>query len=101
MSDKNQKITATTTTGAHVEISLEDWAKLLIENALNQHKKDCPLYTLNDTQRTNLSSLDKRVDALEVKLRIVQYLTAPLYLGAVAWLIKIFTGLFEMQIVHP
>ena len=98
MSDKDQRITAKTTAGAVVEISLEDWANVLIEKALTQHKMECPVYSMNDTQKTNLNSLDKRLDALEIKLRIVQWLTAPLYIGLIAWLIKAITSLIEVRV---
>ena len=96
MSDKDQRITAKTTAGAVVEISLEDWANVLIEKALTQHKMECPIYTINDAQKTNFNLIDKRVEVLEFKIRLVQWLTAPLYLALVVWLINSLLSLIKV-----
>ena len=98
MSDKDQRITAKTTSGAVVEISLEDWANVLIEKALIQHKMECPVYSMNDTQKTNFNLIDKRVEVLEFKIRLVQWLTAPLYIGLVAWVVNSLLSLIKE---HP
>jgi len=98
MSDKDQRITAKTTAGAVVEISLEDWANVLIEKALTQHKMECPVYSMNDSQKTNFNLIDKRVEVLEFKIRLVQWLTAPLYIGLVAWVVNSLLSLIKE---HP
>lgn len=84
---KQQTINATSDTGKVIKITLEQWAENLIDRALARHKIECPVTAYNKEHLKTQQELDRRVAALEVKLKIVQWLIAPFYVGFVGWVI--------------
>ena len=83
----DQTIEAQGIAGKKVRITLEEWTEILIDRALQKHKEDCPMYK-------NYADLDKRVSSNETKLKIVQWLTAPFYIGLVGWIVGKITSIF-------
>ena len=88
-------IEVTALDGTSVKITLADWAETLIERALTKHRRECPVESYKAERQIDINTLDKRVLALELELKITRWLMAPIYLGIVAWLIAHFTNFFD------
>ena len=81
--------------GTNVKITLANWAEILIERALVKHKLECPIELYKEQRQVGIIELDRRITALELKLKIVHWLMIPFYLGIVGWLVAHFTTLFD------
>ena len=98
MTHGNELIEVTALDGKSVKITLADWAEILIERALVRHKKECPIEVYKEQRQVDISALDKRITALELKLKIVHWLIIPFYIGMAGWLVSHFTSLFDKVI---
>ena len=95
MTHGEELITVTALDGTNVKIALADWAEVLIERALARHKRECPVEVYKEQRQSTVIELDKRITALELKLKIVHWLMIPFYVGLVGWLIAHFTTIFD------
>jgi len=98
MAHGDELIEVTALDGTNVKITLADWAEILIERALVRHKKECPIEAYREQRQVDIGALDKRVIALELKLKIVHWLIIPFYIGMAGWLVSHFTSLFDKVI---
>ena len=93
MANAHEVIETKTTDGLAVRITLEEWTETLIDRALLKHKNECPIGRDKAINILDMALLDKRITALELKLKITHCLTIPFYLGLVAWFMKTFTDI--------
>jgi len=92
MAHGKELIEVETNEGLTVKITLSEWAENIIDRALAKHKVECPMEKYKEERVLDIRSLDRRIAALELKLKITHWLTAPFYLGLVVWLMKTFTN---------
>lgn len=88
-----QLIDAQTDQGKYVKISLEDWAENLINRALEKHKLSCPMIQADGQHSATIKELENRLQSLEIKLRIVQWLISPMYIGLTGYLVTKITAI--------
>ena len=98
MAHGDELIEVTALDGTSVKITLADWAEILIERALARHKKECPIEIYKEQRQVDIGALDRRVIALELKLKIVHWLIVPFYIGMAGFLINHFTSFFDKVI---
>jgi len=95
MMGETQPMKVKTTTGATVEISLEEWIKSIIDASLEKHKVTCPLnqHVIDATALRTKENLHDRVNRLELKMCIVQWVGGSIGIASIAHIINTVAGL--------
>lgn len=92
MADGDEAVQGVTKDGAQIKIKLSEWAEMLIDRALAKHSTRCPIEEYREQRQKQIGSLEKRIEILELKLRIIQWITTPMYITIVGWIVyKILT----------
>ena len=93
--DEIRPMKVKTTTGATVEISLEEWIKSIIDASLEKHKVTCPFnqYVADSVATRTKENLHERVNSLELKMRIVQWVGGSVGIASIAHIINTVAGL--------
>ena len=106
MAHGDELIDVTAIDGTNVKIKMSEWTQIVIDRALARHKLECPVEKYKEERikiLTNVDkeiiALDKRIMAIELRLKIVHWLLIPFYVGAAGFLINHFTSVFDK--VHP
>jgi hypothetical protein len=88
---ERQPVVVSTPSGAKVEVLLEEWVEALIDRALAKHRVECPFNDVGEIVATERAkaSMSSRIESIELKLKIVQWLMAPVYGTLVIWLINV------------